>query len=245
MKTILTWLKNQSKSMYIIAGIAVIVLILLSITKCNSKKQQNESITIAVLQHENATLLSNNASLEVTLKSYKDIEKKLQESINEKDNTIVQLDRKVSVIASNYATEVARVKTLSNDDVADLFLKESGCKNISIIKYDSSYIIPPCPLRTYVNIKMECDMQKSTNLILKDKIGTQLAKINDLYSIIGERGNQIIILDSINKGHKQIETNMNVALKEQYKMYRVQRRKTWFIGIGEAVLFGGVLYLLK
>lgn len=237
------WLLAQSKLTYVMTGVVIVLAILFGINKCNSKRQQNADIDIRILQSENKALQANNTSLKTQLYAHKQREDSLWELVLANNERIALLNKKVNKLAANYATEIDRLEALPDDEAVVEFLDNSNCPATPILKHDSSYMIPICPIRTYNNIKAGYDMQTDVNLLLQKKVDEQSSKIYNLSSIVTERGNQISLLDSINGNHLQIETGLTNQVKAEHSKYKAQKRKTILVGIAGGVLLVGSLIL--
>lgn len=245
MNEIKEWLKRPIVVGITVGVVALIIIIVIS--KCNSDRQQQNEVNNAVLQTENSQLSDANLALQQQLHAHKWIEDSLTEALKEKDKQLVKLDKKLAVMASNYATELNRVQELNDEDAVGLFLDNSDCGELPILRYkkdnDSGYIIPICPIRTYNDMKVGYDMLGDNNRLLQAKIVIYKGQVDDLTGIATQRGERIIILDSINKNHEEIETNLNKQIKNEKDNYKREKRRTALVGISGAILIVGALLI--
>ena len=174
----------------IIIAVLVLTVIILVISKCSTSKQADQNTISEVAQNRIDNLESNITALENQNLGYHSVQDSLV-LINKGLNKEIYKERtKYAQIALKYDREKQRVKELTNDSAAGLFLDRADCSEFPVLKYDTDYIIPIEPIRFYNLLAVDFDKLNEDYIVCRNETRIQQVQIKTLESLNDSKGDE-------------------------------------------------------
>ena len=227
----------------ILSAVILALLVLLLLSKCSTKKQANQDLISAVSQNQIENNALQIAKLEGENKALRSASDSLI-SVNASLNKQIYINReKASQIALKYAEEKNRVKELTNDSAAGLFLDRADCIEYPVKAYDSDYIVPVESIRFYNLLAVDCDEMKIQLLnqsLENDYLSKQVINCNRIVEL---KENENANLREVINEKDGINIEKDKQIIAGKRKLKAQKFKTVLVGAGGLILFGAALAL--
>ncbi len=232
----------MKKQHYIAVAALIIFGFLLSWHFVNKARTETK-VQTALSLHEVEELETRNETLQLQLLGHRVTEDSLWVLVKNQEYRIKEKDKQIQKKEKQYQAELNRLQLLTDDEAVSEFLDNAECGEIDIRMYDSLYLIPICPLRSYNDIRAGFNAQTDINTILRQKYAEQAENAVKLNGIITERGEQIKTLNEVVSNTELIVSEKEKQIQEEHKKYVQQKVKTYMVGaIGVLGITLGIIF---
>jgi len=232
----------KNKPLLIAVAVLLLIGFLLSWHFIN-KARTAATVQIALSQHNEEELITQNENLQLQLHGHRVVEDSLWVLVKNQEYRIKQKDKMIVQKEKQYQDELNRLQLLTDDEAVSEFLDNAECGEQPILKYDSLYLIDICPLRSYNDIRAGFEAQTDVNTILRSKLQETTLKEVELNGIITERGNQIEKLNQVVENTDQIVQEKDKQIQVEHKKYVQQKVKTYLVGaVGVLGITLGIIF---
>jgi len=211
-----------------IIGIALVAIIMMKVTS-NQQAQFNE--TNAVLSDRSETLEATNEALENQIIGHKAVSDSLISTIRTQNIVLDRYKTKYAIIALKYETERNRVKEVTDDEAAGIFLDRADCSEVPVLKYDSNYLIPIEPIRFYNDVLIGFDEQVETNRTLRGEVYDKGVQIGNYERLTTEQKETILAQTELNRNTSLMLSNAEKQIANTEKKLKRERVKKYVVGV--------------
>jgi hypothetical protein len=199
--------------------------------KVMNNQQQKYDLDTAVLKDRSETLEATNAELEIQITGHKAVSDSLVSTIRTQNIVLDRYKTKYAVIALKYETERNRVKEVTDDEAAGIFLDRADCSEVPVLKYDSNYLIPIEPIRFYNDVLIGFDEQVETNRTLRGEVYDKGVQIVNYERLTTEQKATILAQTELNRNTSQMLMNSDKQLANTEKKLKRERVKKYVVGV--------------
>jgi len=222
-------MKQNTPLFIAIIGIALVAIIMMKVTS-NQQAQFNE--TNAVLRDRSETLQATNEQLENQITGHKAVSDSLISTIRTQNIVLDRYKTKYAVIALKYETERNRVKEVTDDEAAGIFLDRADCSEVPVLKYnDSAYLIPIEPIRFYNDVLIGFDEQVETNRTLRGEVYDKGVQIVNYEKLTMEQKATIQAQTELNRNTSVMLSNAEKQIANTEKKLKRERVKKYVVGV--------------